>query len=420
MKIGTAKHPKTNIEISQRNRNLPEGWSCETVGSLYTLIGGGTPSTKLKEYWNGSFPWITSADIQNLDRIAPRKFITADAIDNSTTNLVPSGTIVVVVTRVGLGKLTLTNKKICFSQDSQGLVDKTNGKAIYNKYALYYLSLAVREFKYKSRGTTINGVTKKQLSDLNFLLPPLAEQQRIVDKIEELFSELDEGIKSLKTTQQQLKIYRQAVLKWAFEGKLTAQWREEQQGKLESAETLLAQIKAEREQHYQKALEVWQVEVDVWEANEKVGNKPTKQKKFKELKPISDDELNELPTVPNDWPYIRAEGISDFITKGTTPKKGELFEDTGDIPFIKVYNLTHVGSLDFFINPTFVNDSRHHGFLKRSQVLPGDVLMNIVGPPLGKVSLVSAIFSEWNINQAIVKYRTFNSISNLHTSPTPP
>ena len=66
-----------------------------------------------------------------------------------------------------------------------------------------------------------------------------SEQRRIVAKIEELFSELDKGIESLKTARRQLEIYRQSVLKHAFEGKLTAQWREENKDKLETPERLL-------------------------------------------------------------------------------------------------------------------------------------------------------------------------------------
>ena len=75
-------------------------------------------------------------------------------------------------------------------------------------------------------------------------LAPQNEQTRIVAKIEELFSELDKGIESLKTARRQLEVYRQAVLKHAFEGKLTAQWREENKDKLEKPEQLLARIKA--------------------------------------------------------------------------------------------------------------------------------------------------------------------------------
>lgn len=95
-----------------------------------------------------------------------------------------------------------------------------------------------------------------------------------------------------------------------------------------------------------------------------------------------------------EWCYVRAEAISDFITKGTTPSKDKLFSGSGAVPFIKVYNLTDNGSLDFTVSPTFVSYQTHNSFLGRSKVLPGDVLMNIVGPPLGKVSLVIKKYDE--------------------------
>ena len=90
-----------------------------------------------------------------------------------------------------------------------------------------------------------------------------------------------------------------------------------------------------------------------------------------------------------------------FITKGTTPAKKELFSGHGEIPFVKVYNLTFSNKLDFSIDPTFVSNATHKGFLKRSITYPGDVLMNIVGPPMGKVSIVPHDYPEWNINQEI-------------------
>jgi len=289
---------------------------------------------------------------------------------------------------------------------------------IDKRYFLHYCTSQFywRQISFLASGSGQPKINKKQYRSVEIPVAPIAEQQRIVDKIEELFSDLDSGINSLKTARQQLKVYRQAVLKWAFEGKLTAQWREEQQrqGQLESADTLLAQIKAEREQHYQKELEAWQSEVEAWEAIGKEGKKPRKPSKLKEFRDLTDTDLAALPDLPEHWFYIRAEGISDFITKGTTPKKEELFEVEGDIPFIKVYNLTHRGTLDFSINPTFVSHETHRGFLGRSKVLPGDVLINIVGPPLGKVSLIPDTFKEWNINQAVARYRLLDAVSNKY------
>jgi type I restriction enzyme S subunit len=104
------------------------------------------------------------------------------------------------------------------------------------------------------------------------------------------------------------------------------------------------------------------------------------------------------------WKIVSASDLcSAHITKGATPSSELTDKDTG-IPFIKVYNLTFSGNLDFSIQPTFVSESGNAD-LRRSEVQPGDLLMNIVGPPLGKVSRVPPNFPRANINQAIVRYR---------------
>ena len=114
-------------------------------------------------------------------------------------------------------------------------------------------------------------------------MPPKNEQHRIVAKIEELFSELDKGIESLKTARAQLDIYRQAVLKHAFEGKLTAQWREENKDKLEKPEQLLARIKQERETRYERKLKESKAAVKEWEGEGEQGEKTNKAQKAKRL-----------------------------------------------------------------------------------------------------------------------------------------
>ena len=84
----------------------------------------------------------------------------------------------------------------------------------------------------------------------------------------------------------------------------------------------------------------------------------------------------------------------------------------GEIPYIKVYNLTRKGFLDFSINPTYISRSTHEERLGRSKIFPGDVLMNIVGPPLGKVSIVPDYYPEWNTNQAVVVFRPWASLKS--------
>ena len=143
---------------------------------------------------------------------------------------------------------------------------------------------------------------------------------RIVAKIEELFSELGKGIESLETAREQLKVYRQAVLKHAFEGKLTDQWREENKDKLEKPEQLLARIKQEREARYERQLQEWKAAVKGWEEGGKSSIKPSKPAEFKPSVPIMQSELAELPDIPQLWQYVRLSEIA-LIGSGMSVSK---------------------------------------------------------------------------------------------------
>lgn len=111
------------------------------------------------------------------------------------------------------------------------------------------------------------------------------------------------------------------------------------------------------------------------------------------------------------WCWARVEQICYLITKGTTPAKNKLYANKGEVPYIKVYNLTNTGALNFSIDPTFIDLDTHINELVRSRVFPQDVLMNIVGPPLGKVSIVPSTYPEWNLNQAIAVFRPLGGYS---------
>ena len=114
----------------------------------------------------------------------------------------------------------------------------------------------------------------------------------------------------------------------------------------------------------------------------------------------------------NSYPKVKASEVCDFITKGTTPPSKEILakESTETVPYLKVYNLSITGDLLFQQEPQYVSRKVHDGKLSRSKVYPNDVLMNIVGPPLGKFALVSDEYPEWNINQAIAIFRAKEQI----------
>ena len=179
------------------------------------------------------------------------------------------------------GTINFSPKK-CFITNNSLIVDFIVEPKQLRKTLFYFLQSANKERLVT--GTAQPQVTINNAVELELSLPPLAEQRRIVAKIEELFSELDKGIESLKTARAQLKVYRQALLKHAFEGKLTAQWREHNKDKLETSSALQERIQTERAARYQQQL-------TDWKNSGQTGSKP---KASKSIPQLTAEELSEI------------------------------------------------------------------------------------------------------------------------------
>ena len=196
-------------------------------------------------------------------------------------------------------------------------------------------------------------VSFDQIGEFEILIPPPLEQHRIVAKIEELFSELDKGIESLNTARAQLKVYRQAVLKHAFEGKLTAKWREENKDKLEKPEQMLALIKKEREARYEQLLKDWKAAVKEWEAKGKPGRRPAQPKLPKPVSTIAEEETSHLKALPSGWLWLTPESVGIVqLGRQRSPKNR-----SKDYPtkYIRAANITEQGlDLDDVLDMEFL------------------------------------------------------------------
>ncbi len=163
-----------------------------------------------------------------------------------------------------------------------------------------------------------------------------------------------------------------------------------------------------------------EIELPPLNKQKKIAKILDKADEIRAKKKLANDKLDEflkstyIDLFAENTKKVKLEELCYFITKGTTPKAQDMSQDSGDIPYIKVYNLRFDTRLDFTINPTFVTKESHKNFLARSVVYPGDVLMNIVGPPLCKVSIVPDTYPEWNINQAIARFRCNKGLNNLY------
>ena len=199
---------------------IPDDWEVVKLSSIcQKIIGGGTPSTLNNDFWKGNIPWISSSDINNYGNINIRKYISQKAIDNSATNIIPSGSVI-VVTRVGLGKVALSDFDLCTSQDFQSII--VNNNFVINKYLKLCISNLIDRIINNCQGSTIKGITKDQISNLDLLLPKKVEQE----KIAEILSTWDDGIETLEKLIKKKEIQHKALMKILLKGiiKFSKKW----------------------------------------------------------------------------------------------------------------------------------------------------------------------------------------------------
>jgi len=209
-------------------------------------------------------------------------------------------------------------------------------------------------------------------------LPPIDEQRRIVEKIEALFAEIDKGVESLKAAKSALALYRKSLLKSAFEGHLTAAWRERNPDKLESPEALLARIRNEREKHHQAALDEWKRTVAEWKKDGKQGRKPVNPKRPSDAK-----ELSASTPLPSNWASVTLESLGRIQTGATPPTRNQE-NFGGDVPFFKPTDLDSGDSLRQareFLSEAGAEASR--------QFSAGAVLVTCIGATIGKTGLAT-------------------------------
>ncbi|MBS7818796.1 restriction endonuclease subunit S [Wohlfahrtiimonas chitiniclastica] len=177
--------------------------------SLKTL-GGGTPSTAIESYWNGNIPWIQSSDLEidQVNRVMPKKFITENAVKNSTTKVVPENSIA-IVTRVGVGKLALIPFSFATSQDFLSLVNLNYDQ----NYAVYILYKFLQREKDQTQGTSIKGITKVDLLNKQVYVSKLSREQT---QIGNFFQKIDQVIELQQKALDTARDYKKSMLQKMF------------------------------------------------------------------------------------------------------------------------------------------------------------------------------------------------------------
>lgn len=261
------------------SEDLPKAWADIALAEVGVWRGGGTPSKSNSAFWtDGTIPWVSPKDMKQPRLSTAQDHITESAVQSSATNLVSEGSIL-LVTRSGILAHSLpvaTNLvPVTLNQDIKAVTPYPFADSEFLRLSFQCFERDILN-NCRKGGTTVHSIEFPALQAFRIPLPPLNEQKRIVAKIEELFSELDAGEESLRRARHQLGIYRQSLLKQAFEGKLTAHWRTQNPDKLESPDQLLARIQAERQARYEQQLKEWEKAVKKWQQGGEKGKRPSK------------------------------------------------------------------------------------------------------------------------------------------------
>jgi len=190
------------------NQDFPD-WQEKTLGEIGEFIGGGTPSTKNNEYWSGNIPWISSSDLTegSIFKINSTRFISEEAISQSATKLVPVNSVL-IVSRVGVGKVAVSNSPLCTSQDFTNLVP-LNQNSIFLAYLIKLKTDSLLGF---NQGTSIKGFVKSDLESLKLLIPSLPEQQKIAT----FLSAIDEKISHSSAQIEKMEAWKKGLLQQMF------------------------------------------------------------------------------------------------------------------------------------------------------------------------------------------------------------
>lgn len=372
---------------------LPSIWTTATLGELGSWYGGGTPSKANPSFWKGLIPWVSPKDMKTNVITQSEDHISQEAIENSSTRLVPEGAVL-LVTRSGILEHTLpvalAGIPVALNQDLKALVPHAGIESHYTAFALRSHAGRILQSCSKA-GTTVASIDFERLKEFELPLPPTNEQRRIVSKLESLLARSRRAKEALGAIPALLERFRQSVLAAAFRGDLTADWREQHPG-VEPASKLLDRIRAERRRRWEEA------ELEKMRTKGKVPKNETWKTAYEEQVSPDPSELSELP---NNWCWASLGELTEFVTSGSRGW-ADFYSDTGPV-FLRVGNLDrHTIDLDLRELSHVLPPEGAEGI--RTKAANGDILISITAD-VGMVGIVPEGLGDAYVNQHIALCR---------------
>lgn len=210
------------VPAEEQPYEVPENWVWVRLGAIAEIVTGGTPSKKHPEYYGGNFPFYKPSDLdQGRLTYDASEYLSEEG--KNVSRIIPKNSTAVCC--IGsIGKCGYLMCEGTTNQQINSAIPKINSLCLY-----YYLCTEnfVQDLLSMASATTIAIVNKSKMESCAFPLPPLSEQQRIVERIEELFAKLDEAKERLQEVADSFAVRKAAILHNAFTGELTKQWRRE-------------------------------------------------------------------------------------------------------------------------------------------------------------------------------------------------
>ena len=353
---------REEIPDDEKPFDIPESWEWVRLGEIGSWASGATPSRTHSEYYGGSIPWLKTGDLTDGYVSSIPEFITDLALEKNSVRLNPVGSVLMAMYGATIGKLGIlqiaatTNQACCACIPYDG---------VWNKYLFYYLMARRKAFIKMGEGGAQPNISKEKIVNALIPLPPLAEQKRIVAKIEELLPLIDRYEKAwsrLKDFNKRFPIDMQkSLLQMAIQGKLVEQRPEEGTG-----EELYRRLKS-----YHSGLKPCKDELDYSSMN------------F---------------TIPANWTMIELNQLFDFVDyRGKTPNK-----TTSGVFLITASNIRQA-YMDY-TRKEYISREEYKGRQSRGLTQKGDLLFTTEAP-MGNAALCD--LDECSCGQRIITFKEY-------------
>ena len=208
------------VRIPTETQDLPEGWKWVNFGDIFEIFVGSTPKRNMPSYWGGDINWISSGEVSFCNIHSTKEKITKEGFDNTSCKLHPPGTVIIAMIGEGKtrGQVALLKTNATHNQNTAAIrVDK---KTYVSELLYYYLVANYENSRRVGSGNNQKALNKERVKSMSIPLPPLDEQQQIVEEIERRLTVADKMEESISHSLLQAEALRQSILKMAFEGRL--------------------------------------------------------------------------------------------------------------------------------------------------------------------------------------------------------